>query len=344
MAPPPQVAELARADGTLIAELAQHAAELATQNAAPATLASPAAWRDAVLDIAADLIAVQQGVIEAGPGYVDGVLVAQGASTAADAQVATASLVDMTDGGGSWLRNLVYAPPSAFADAVAAGISTAAAAARGAWVASAVAGDGVTDAARTSRMLSTFTRRERLGYVRMLNGKSCARCAILAGRRYKVSAFRRHPRCDCRMIPAREDVEDSWTTSPKAYFRSLTAAEQDIIFGQAGARAIRLGADMSQVVNAYDGITTVTSFGREVAATTYGTSVRGLYGGYVVQPDGTLARRPASETVRLPSGRRSLRYATPPRLLPDEIFALAEQEGWDRDQLLTQLRRFAYIV
>lgn len=331
MAPPAPVADLARADGDLVAELAQHAARLAGQQASPATLASPAAWRDAVVDIAADLVAVQEGVITAGADYVDAVLTAQGVSTAADAQVVTSSLVDMTDGGGSWTRNLVYAPPSSFADAVAAGMTLEAAAARARWVALAIAGDGVADAARTSRMLSTFTRRERLGYVRALRGVSCARCAILAGRRYKVSAFQRHPRCDCYMIPTREDVADSWTTSPQAYFRSLTSEQQDQIFGTAGAHAIRLGADMSQVVNAYDGITTVTSYGREVLATTTGTTIRGLAG-----------QRLRDEAGLVREGR--YRSARAPRLLPDEIFQLAKQKGWSRDEVLRQLRRFAYIV
>lgn len=133
------------------------------------------------------------------------------------------------------------------------------------------------------------------------------------------------------MIPSAEDSPGDWTTDPAVYFRSLSHAEQDSLFTKSGAEAIRQGADLSQVVNAHDGITTVTSFGRQVEATTTGTTTRGLAGQRLAAERGT---------VRDASNRR----AVAPRLMPDEIFQLAESGGWTRDQLLEQLRRFAYIV
>src|SRR5690606_37954174 len=46
--------------------------------------------------------------------------------------------------------------------------------------------------------------RPRVGYVRTLRGRGCARCAVLAGRYYKYnSGFRRHPRCKCIPVPAK---------------------------------------------------------------------------------------------------------------------------------------------
>jgi hypothetical protein len=64
-------------------------------------------------------------------------------------------------------------------------------------------------------------------------------------------------------------------------------------------------------------MTTVTGYGRELQATTTGTTARGLAG---------------------------QRLQGAPRLLPDEIFRLADELGWDRAETLRQLRRFAYIL
>lgn len=91
----------------------------------------------------------------------------------------------------------------------------------------------------------------RMGWVRMLNPPSCSRCVVLAGRFYRWSdGFQRHEMCDCAHIPAVEDVAGDLTTDPDLYFESLSRQEQDDIFGKANAKAIRQGADMSQVVNA----------------------------------------------------------------------------------------------
>jgi hypothetical protein len=67
---------------------------------------------------------------------------------------------------------------------------------------------------------------------------------------------RRHPRCDCQHIPAREDMAGDLRTDPGAYFRSLPEKEQDRLFTADGAQAIRHGADVSQVVNARRGMYT----------------------------------------------------------------------------------------
>ena len=107
---------------------------------------------------------------------------------------------------------------------------------------------------------------------------------------------------------------------------------------------------MGQVVNARAGMSTVSSYGREVQATTYGTSMRALYGGYEIQPDGSLRRRSGDELERRVIGTtidgrtQTLRFTTTLRLLPDEIFQLADAEGWDRAELLRQLRRFGYLL
>ena len=91
----------------------------------------------------------------------------------------------------------------------------------------------------------------RYGWVRMLQPPSCSRCAVLAGRFYKWNeGFERHPMCDCKHIPAVEDVAGDLTTNPYEYFNSLSKEDQDKFFGVANSRAIREGADLNQVVNA----------------------------------------------------------------------------------------------
>lgn len=76
--------------------------------------------------------------------------------------------------------------------------------------------------------------------------------------------------CDCRHIPAVEDIADDLRTDPQAYFRSLSPADQERYFGAGGAQAIRLGSDIAQVVNAERGASGMY--------TTEGTTKRGLAG------------------------------------------------------------------
>lgn len=108
------------------------------------------------------------------------------------------------------------------------------------------------------------------GYTRMLNPPSCARCIILAGKWYRWNeGFRRHPRCDCQHIPGSENVVGDERTDPYATFRSMSADEQEKVFGRLEARAIRDGADIYRVVNVQQrGLATAR------AAARYGTPSR----------------------------------------------------------------------
>lgn len=327
MPPPRPLAELAEAvsDG-----LEAITADAVAQVDVRRINGDPHQWRDEVANNGANLLTLQRAAVELAPRYVAAAMRAQRADPVTDAAVNTAAFVDFTDGGGSWLRNLVYAPPATYQQAVAQGFAAQVAAMRGAYAARAIIENALRDAHRSAVGTAMATTPAVKMWVRALRGTSCARCAILAGRRYRVAAFARHPRCDCYMIPAAEDAPDSWTTDPHAYFRSLTAEEQDRIFTKAGARAIRLGADIAQVVNAQDGIEIVSAYGRQIRTTTTGTTVRGLAG----------SRLAAEGTTR--DGR--YRVATTARLTPDEIFQLADQEGWDRAEVLRQLHRYGYVI
>ncbi|MFZ4843946.1 hypothetical protein [Mycetocola saprophilus] len=91
------------------------------------------------------------------------------------------------------------------------------------------------------------------GYVRVVNGTACADCMILAGKFFRWnSGFQRHPRCQCRHVPAlsKKHAEKlGMISDPYEGFRQLSEAEQDRLFGRMQAQAIRDGADIYRVVN-----------------------------------------------------------------------------------------------
>lgn len=106
------------------------------------------------------------------------------------------------------------------------------------------------DVARSAAGIGITSRPNVTGYARMLSPPSCSRCAILAGKFFKWNTgFQRHPRCDCRHIPSTEALAGDLTTDPRAYFNSLSEADQAKHFTRAGAQAIRDGADPVGVVN-----------------------------------------------------------------------------------------------
>lgn len=304
-------------------------------------------WSAAVADSAPVLLEAQQVAVATSPAYLDDVLEAQGAATASEIKLRPQGFIDHGDGGGSWLKNLIYAPTSAYQAAITGGYGTAVAAARGRYVAQVIVKDGLRDSSRAADSLGMFGRKVGLT-VRMLRGKTCGRCAVLAGRIYKVEGFRRHLNCDCYNVPfaGSESRAGKWRTDPAAYFNSLSASEQDEIFGEAGAIAIRASTSketaISQVVNADQGVYTVDTGGRQLQATRSGTTVRGLYGGYEVQPDGSFVRRTRDQLTRDKS-ISPYRFAQQPRLMPDQILELSREFGWSREMTISQFRRFGYV-
>lgn len=172
----------------------------------------------------------------------------------------------------------------------------------------------VADAGRVADLTALTANPAATGYVRLLVGRTCARCILLAGKRYSWRAdFKRHPRCDCTVVPTSE-VQPGTVVSPKQAFEQMLPSEQDKAFGKAGAEAIRAGADISQVVNARRGMQSAAVFGREVAITSESTTKRRRFG------EKLSARRP--------------------RLMPEQI--LAEAKG-DRAEAVRLLSLHGYI-
>lgn len=106
------------------------------------------------------------------------------------------------------------------------------------------------DTSRNVVQTDIIARPRVTGYVRMISAGACDRCIILAGRRYLWNqGFLRHPNCNCRHIPAAENVAGDAMTDPYEYFKSLSDVEQNKAFGKDGAQAIRDGADIYKVTN-----------------------------------------------------------------------------------------------
>ena len=184
----------------------------------------------------------------------------------------------------------------------------------------------VEDAGRGAATIS-IAARPKIGWVRMVNPGACSRCVVQAGRWFRYNqGFERHPRCRCTHVPAPENAPGDIGTDPKAYFDSLSTEEQDRVFTKAGAEAIRMGADMGQVINARRGMSTAQG----ELITREGTTRRGR-----AYQSMTTNRR---ADIRLPGERYSRTGEI--RLMPETILAQAR----NRREAQELLRYFGYLT
>jgi len=269
--------------------------------------------------------------------YVDEVVDAEGADSERAGSVRPSAFAGVAaDGRG--LDSLMYLSVITTKQGIGGGLSTDDAMMRGLRQALMLSSSEVTQAGRGAVGASMAGQRTIQGYVRVVQPPACSRCIILAGKEFGWNkGFQRHPKCDCVHLPttliARNQHRDrGGFIDPSAYFGSLSRAEQDRIFTAAGARAIREGADMSQVVNARRGMYTTTAYGRTLRATREGTTTRGHY--YRLERARDIARG------RVPANIGRQYRLMSPRLLPEQIFELAES----RDEAIAMLRRFGYLT
>ena len=193
----------------------------------------------------------------------------------------------------------------------------------------------ISDAARMA-ILTHLAARPGTTWVRVVRPPCCARCAILAGKKgTSRMKFLRHPGCDCTAIPVSEatsDMHKLFHFDAKEYFDSLAPEQQAKVFTKAGARAIRDGADINQVVNARRGMTTITSAGgRRRLITTEGTTKRGWASEYLREQYGAALQK---------NGGRYRRTSIA-RLMPEEIYRIA---GGDRDLALALLHKNGFLT
>lgn len=210
----------------------------------------------------------------------------------------------------------------------------------------------VADAGRSAMGAYTASRtRSGYGHMRQLTPPSCERCAILAGRWYRWSdAFKRHPQCDCVMVPALEgetlwDPYGAYERGEIGSYRTMPDGTRRFEQGLTKAQraAVDDGADIAQVVNAQRGMQTVNFAGRKIRVTTEGTTSRGLAFRELstrgtARVDSGFATR---ITRRGPEERLVTReVARAPRLSPEAIYKVAA----DRDDAIRLLGINGYLV
>jgi hypothetical protein len=207
----------------------------------------------ALLETALAILGVGQATAARAAGsYVD----AAAGVTEAEGSVRPLAFAGIASDGRP-LESLLFQPAITALDQIKKGATPVRALSSGAFTLDLITRTQVADAGRTSVGTAIVARPEVTGWVRMLVGSSCSRCIQLAGRVYRWNqGFERHPGCNCRHIPYAESIPGDVRTNPRAYFDDLDQAEQDKIFTKAGAEAIRAGADISQVVNARQGMQT----------------------------------------------------------------------------------------
>ena len=301
-------------------------------------------WSRIELDALAVVASAQLDVALAAQAYVPDVLTETGARSAArPVAAADPSRLIGVAGDGRPLETLLYGAVTHAKERVALGAGPAEALLSGGRWLSMTTSTVLSDTGRQSEALAMGVRPRVTGYVRMLNPPSCARCVVLAGARYRSStAFARHPRCDCRHVPAADAVLDDMTMNAGEYFESLSRAEQDRVFTSAGAQAIRDGADLNQVVNARRGMRPAQIGGRRMLVTSEGTTRRGIAYSYLA-PSGTRLDR-SQTAVRItrngPEARTiERRVANRPRLMPETIREVAT----DQADYLRLLRANGYL-
>lgn len=243
------------------------------------------------------------------------------------------------------LESLLYQPIIAFKRLLADGVDPNEAMRRATAGITMIAATQAADAGRGAVEAGMTANRAWVMYVRVVNLPACSRCIILAGRVYPLSTgFQRHPNCDCGMMPVTSD--DVSIPSPRDLFESMSPEEQDRRFGKAGAEAVRLGANLGQVVNARHGMRQASVFGRQTLITTEGTTRRGVAGRRLID-QGVGTERVAEEfATRITRQGREQRQVhrdrvRTPRLMPEAIIQAAEG---DRDEAIRLLQRFGFIT
>jgi hypothetical protein len=211
-------------------------------------------WLRLLVDPLAVVIASQLVAASTADAYVSQALVAQGITAPAEGTVRPTTLAGVAADGRP-LDTLLYQPAVTALTLIGEGTAPARALAVGGIQLDMLIRTLIADAGRAATGVA-IAARSGVGYTRVLTPPSCSRCAVLAGKYYRWSmGFQRHPRCDCVHVPTTRGLSGGLLTSPRGYFDSLSAAEQSRVFTNAGARAIRDGADMGQIVNARRGMT-----------------------------------------------------------------------------------------
>jgi hypothetical protein len=158
-------------------------------------------WTATLTRLLVLLTGAQRAAAGQADDYLGQVLDAQGIDSTRQGRVAAAQLSGVASDGRP-LDTLLYQPVITALDTIGRGVGADRALASGGVVLDLIVRTQVADAGRVADQVAMVARPRASGYVRMLVGRSCSRCAILAGRRYGWSAgFQRHPRLPMRLHP-----------------------------------------------------------------------------------------------------------------------------------------------
>jgi len=278
--------------------------------------------------IATAAVAGQLSVADAAQAYIAAQMATQGGLSLAQAALLPSLVPPVFSGiapGGGPLESLLYVPAIGVRRRLAAGLPPEEAMIGGLVDMTMYTATAIADSARSADQVAMAVHPSCVAYVRVVRLPACARCIVLSGQMYRYSeGFLRHPNCDCQTLPLREH-EWPGIDTPQQLFDQLDKEQQQRVFTVDGARAIRAGADVGQVVNARRGMADAGA-----ASSSEGITRRGLYGRQV--------RRAGGEFTRQPGQRYAQTVA--PRLTPGEIFRQAPERG----EQLVLLRRYGYIT
>jgi len=299
-----------------------------------------ASWRALGGRLVATVAAVQILAARDADPYVSAVLAEQKMRAPAEGRVNPTALAGVA-GDGRDLATLLFEPVIDVKTAIGSGLRPADAMASARSTLGLMVATAVQDASRAAVSAAMTSRPKVTGYVRMLNTPSCSRCVILAGRWYRWNTgFERHPRCDCRHIPASEDVAGDLRTDP------LLAIQSGQVTGLSKADTSAIlddGADVFQVINAHRGMSTAQVFGHRVKTTSEGTTKRGL-AFRVLSNRGTTRSADEFATRATRSGAQLRQIhrtrARAPRLMPESIYKIAT----DREDAIRLLQRNGFIL
>lgn len=108
------------------------------------------------------------------------------------------------------------------------------------------------DVIRQAQQADIATRKH-MGFIRCCNADACKWCIVLSGKIYRYNTgFERHMNCHCYHLPVNLDDVGSVmdiAPSPIELFNRMSESEQNKTFGITGAKSIRAGADIGQIVN-----------------------------------------------------------------------------------------------
>ncbi|AYN57410.1 head maturation protease [Arthrobacter phage Constance] len=276
-------------------------------------------WMQGIAVVAGIVTTQQERAAVAGAGYVTDALAAQGEYVAPEAFLNPAAFAGTAADGRS-LSTLLYSPVTTVKQQLAEGASMASALTAGRGALDMLLRVTVADAGRVASGVNVATRQS-VGYVRMLNPPSCPRCSVLAGRFYRWNAgFLRHPKCDCVHVPSKgvdAAKSEGLIHDPYEYFHSLSEQEQNEKYTKAGARAIRDGGDIFQVVNSQRGMS---------------------YAG--ISKDGTRRGQRSTSRFTTEGTTRRGNFGRKGRLTPEAIY----QQAGSREEALRLLEANGYIL